>query len=87
MSRNLVWLTPHETGLPTVFDEYLKEVGGLALGSERLLWNRQILQERDVALEATNQRFRNRIFETCWALIDRFDETDSSVGPTLISEE
>lgn len=74
MSRNLVWLKPHETGLPTVFDEYLKEAQGLPLGSERLHWNRDVLQEKDVALEATNQRFRNQIFDTCWALIDRFAE-------------
>jgi len=77
MSRNLVWLAPFETGLPTVFDEYLKEVRGFPLGSERLLWDRKVLQEKDVSLEATNQRFRNQIFDTCWAVIDRFGEPSS----------
>jgi hypothetical protein len=54
------------------------QVEGLPLGSERLLWDRKVLQEKDVALEATNQRFRNQIFDTCWALIDRFAEPKSS---------
>ncbi len=72
MSRALSWLKPHETGLPTVFEEYLGEVQGLPLASERLQWDRAVLQEKDKELEASNQRFRDRIFDTCWALIDRF---------------
>jgi hypothetical protein len=80
MSRTLEWLAPHETDLPTVFKEYLNEVRGLPIGSERLLWNRKILQERDIVLEATNQRFRNQIFDTCWTLIDRFAEPNPSGG-------
>ena len=83
MSRNLVWLAPHETNLPTVFDEYLKEVQGLPLGSERLLWDRKILQEKDIALEAANQRFRNQIFGACWTLIERFAETCASGDLTV----
>jgi hypothetical protein len=75
MSRTLVWLAPYETDLPTVFDEYLSQVRGLPLGSERLLWNRKVLQEKDVELEATNQRFRDQLFDTCWTIIDRFAET------------
>jgi hypothetical protein len=78
MSRTLAWLAHHEPDLPTVFDEYLSEVRGLPLGSERLLWDRSTLQEKDVVLEATNQRFRNQIFDTCWTLIDRFTEPTAS---------
>jgi len=78
MSRTLSWLAPHEPDLPTVFEEYLNQVRGLPIGSERLLWNRRILQEKDVVLEATNQRFRNQIFDTCWTLIDRFAEPTPS---------
>lgn len=81
MSRNLIWLAPYETDLPTVFDEYLKEVRGLPLGSERLLWDRKVLQEKDVSLEATNQRYRNEIFDTCWAVIGRFGEPSPSGSP------
>jgi len=46
VSRGLTWLAPFETGLPTVFEEYLKEVRGLPIGSERLLWDRKALQEK-----------------------------------------
>jgi hypothetical protein len=78
MIRSLIWLAPYETGLPTAFEDYLKEVRGLPIGSERLLWNREVLREKDVALEATNQRFRDRIFETCWTMIDRFADSSPS---------
>ena|ERR1700675_974682 len=78
MTRTLAWLAPYETGLPTVFEEYMNEVRGMPIGSERLLWNRKVLQEKDVALEATNQRFRDQIFDTCWAIIDRFAESSPS---------
>ncbi len=81
MSRALGWLAPYETGLPTVFGDYLKEVRLLPIGSERLIWNRKILQEKDVALEAANQRFRNQIFDSCWTLIERFAESSPSGGP------
>jgi hypothetical protein len=76
MYRNFSWLVPYEKDLPTIFHEYLGQVTGLPLGSERLLWDREALQEKDVALEATNQRFRNQIFDACWGLIDRFAEPE-----------
>lgn len=72
VSRALTWLKPHETNLPTIFDDYLAESVGLPIGSERLEWNRKILHQKDIALENINQRFRDRIFDTCWTLISRF---------------
>jgi|HubBroStandDraft_3_1064219.scaffolds.fasta_scaffold283431_2 hypothetical protein len=81
MVRTLAWLAPYETYFPRVFEEYLKQVTGLPLGSERLLWNRKVLQEKDIALEATNQRFRNQIFDACWTVIDRFGESNSDELP------
>ena len=81
MNRALAWLAPYEDALPTVFEDYLKEVRDLPIGSERLVWNRKVLQEKDIALEATNQRFRNQIFDSCWAIIDRFAEPSPSGSP------
>jgi hypothetical protein len=72
MGRALIWLKPHETNLPTIFDEYLAETIGLPLGSERLEWDRTTVCEKDMVLESINQRFRDRIFDACWMLIDRF---------------
>lgn len=72
MRRALIWLKPYETNLPTVFDKYLEETVGLPIGSERLEWDRKVLQEKDIALENINQRFRDRVFDTCWSLVDRF---------------
>lgn len=78
MFRTLSWLAPHETNLPTVFEEYLGKVRDLPIGSERLYWNREILQEKDFEIERINQQFRDRIFEASWTLIDRFADS----GPT-----
>jgi len=72
LSRALIWLKVHETNLPTVFDEYLAETLGLPIGPERLEWDRKMLHEKDTALESINQRFRDRVFDTCWSLVDRF---------------
>ena len=80
MGRALLWLAPYESGLPTVFEDYLKEVRLLPTGSERLIWNRKILKEKDIALEAANQRFRDQIFDSCWTLIERFAEPSPSGG-------
>ena len=78
MSRTLSWLVPYEINLPTIFEEYLHEVQSLPLTSERLGWDRSVLRERDKVLEATNQRFRDRLFDACWALIDRFGNDSHS---------
>jgi hypothetical protein len=50
----------------------------LPISTERLLWNRSVLREKDKALEAMNQRFRDQVFEACWSLIDRFAESNAS---------
>jgi hypothetical protein len=76
MSRTLAWLAPYETGLPTVFEGYLNQVQGLPIGSERLHWDRKVLREKDAGLEMTNNQFRDQIFDTCWAIIDRFGTPD-----------
>jgi hypothetical protein len=80
MRRTLYALALHETGLPVVFEEYLGQVQELPITSERLLWSRSVLQEKDRVLEATNQRYRDRVFDACWNLIDRFAEADSPAG-------
>jgi hypothetical protein len=74
MDRTLTNLALFETDLPTVFAEYMKAVQDLPIGSERLHWDRKILPQKDVTLEATNQRFRDHIFDACWTIIDRFAE-------------
>jgi hypothetical protein len=78
MDRALGWLAPYEKSLPTVFEDYLKEVRSLPCGSERLSWNRDILRVKDIELERANQRFRDPIFDSCWALIERFAEPSAS---------
>lgn len=56
--------------LKFVFEEYMKRVTGLPIGSERLEWDRDVLAEKDRALQRINIEWRDRIFGACWALID-----------------
>jgi hypothetical protein len=80
MNRALSWLAPYEIALPRVFEEYLQEVKELPITSERLRWDRSVLQNKDKELEAMNQQYRDRVFDACWALIDRFAESPSTVN-------
>jgi hypothetical protein len=72
MDRTLLALGLYENNLPTVFAEYLRAVGSLPIGPERLHWDREVLRQKDVELEATNEKFRDPIFDACWSIIDRF---------------
>jgi hypothetical protein len=78
MSRTLSWLAPYETDLPTVFKEYLHAVPACHSRQNAWVGNRSVLREKDELLEAANQQFRNRVFDTCWALIDRFPKDSNS---------
>jgi hypothetical protein len=78
MVRTFCWLATYETGLPTIFGEYLDNLRNLPIGSERLHWNREVLRQKDVEIERINQLFRDQIFEACWALIDRFADSGST---------
>jgi hypothetical protein len=68
-----VWSPLLKDGLDykSVFEEYMRQVTGLPIGSERLQWHRDALREKDRTLERMNREQRDRIFEACWALIDR----------------
>jgi hypothetical protein len=80
-SRTLYWLSPHETSLPTICEEYLDKVRGLPIGSERLHWNREVLRQKDIEIERVNQQFRDQIFDASWALIDRFADSGPDDKP------
>jgi len=81
VQRALFWLSPYETDLPTVFDDYLTATQGLPIGSERLEWDRNALREKDQVLDRVNERFRGRVIDACWALIDRFSGNNSTSAP------
>lgn len=57
VSRALSLLAPYETGLPTVFEDYLKKVQLLPIGSERLDWNRKALEEKEFCLKRQIKNF------------------------------
>ena len=61
--------------MKAAFDDYMQQVTGLPIGSERLQWNRELLREKDSMLERVNIENRDRIFEACWAIIDLLAES------------
>jgi hypothetical protein len=68
--RILCDLRPYKELSYPVFDEYLKSLKGLPIGSERLKWNRDVLRVSDKKLEAETGKFRDAIFEACYEIID-----------------
>jgi hypothetical protein len=56
----------------SVFEEYLGELEGLPIGTERLYWAQDALRIRDEKLEEINARFRNRIFDAAFEIIKSF---------------
>ncbi len=71
MTRLLYWLQQHGEADYPVFEEYRRATSGLPTGQERLHWERSALARLDVRLEAINRDFRDRVFEACYAILDR----------------
>ena len=70
LSRIAFWLRPYEpVALPSV-EQYLARVRDLPIGTERLTWDRALLHQEDVKLEAINREFRDPIFALCFQIID-----------------
>jgi hypothetical protein len=70
--RILFWLRPFEQLELPVFDEFLAATRNLPVGTERLHWSRDALRERDVELERIIRHFRDRVFNACYDILDRY---------------
>ncbi|HVU27823.1 MAG TPA: hypothetical protein VHG71_08830 [Verrucomicrobiae bacterium] len=60
-----------------VFEEYRAATQELPTGSERLRWDRKILKQKDIELEAINKKFRETIFDACYEIIDSYSNSES----------
>lgn len=58
----------------TAIAEYCSALAEFPAGSDRLLWNREALRKYDRRLEKLDRRYRDRVFEACWEIIDRYGE-------------
>ena len=67
-------LEPFEPLNFPVFSEYTNGTCDLPTGSERLHWDRDALREKDIRLEAINRQFRDRVFDACYEILDRYAE-------------
>ncbi len=70
--RILFWLRPYEQPDLPVFDEFFAATLKLPVGTERLQWSRDELRERDVELERIIRQFRDRVFDACYDILDRY---------------
>ena len=70
--RVLYWLAPYQPPEYPIFDEFLAAIRGLPVGTERLHWSREPLRERDVKLERILHRYRDRVFDACYDIIDSY---------------
>ena len=76
MLNALSRLRPYEQLIYPVFEDYRRATSGLPTGQERLHWDREALRMLDTRLEAVNREFRDRIFDACYAILDRFAPDD-----------
>ncbi len=71
-SKILNWLRRYSGPSYPIFDEYMKEVGFLPTGTERLYWNAEKLREQDEQLEKVNAQFRESIIDACQDIVRRY---------------
>jgi hypothetical protein len=83
IQRILNWLRPHQATEYPVFEEFLSAIRDLPVGTERLHWNRDALRERDVELERIIHMLRDRVFDACYDILDRY-ATPSEQPPRVI---
>jgi hypothetical protein len=57
-----------------VFDDYREATRDVPTGSERLHWNRKVLEQKDIELEAIDKHFRKLIFDACYDIIEAFSK-------------
>lgn len=56
-----------------VFDDFEKEIHGLPVGSERLLWEKEALKKQDEAMEIVLVKFRDKLIDKCQEIIEVLD--------------
>jgi hypothetical protein len=83
MNKILTWLTPYEETLDyPVFRDYLNEAYDLPLGSERLRWNRDALRRYDERLISINLKYREKIIDTCFDIIEKYNGVETTANET-----
>ena len=56
----------------TVFREYMDEVEHRPLGTERLQWDKEALQEQDKIIDEITMRYKERIIDKCFEIIETY---------------
>ncbi len=72
MSRILFSLHAFDDIRFPVFEEFCAATRSLPVGTERLHWSRDALRDRDVELERIIRHFRDRVFDACYDILDRY---------------
>ena len=53
----------------SVFQEFEKKIDGCPVGSERLLWERNVLKKKDMIVDKVIKIYRDKIIDKCYELI------------------
>jgi len=61
----------------SVFKEYYSKTSGLAIGTERLQYNKEFLKKQDKKLDELTTYYKNDIFDKCFEIISQFQNTKS----------
>ena len=72
MCKLFHWLSPMRKLDFPVFDSYMQAVRYLAIGHDRLEWNRAAIFEQDQRLEAINREFRDPVHHACHDIVEQF---------------
>ena len=78
ISNIILWLRPFEQIHYQDLDKYLDAIRDLPHGPERQHWNREALKPYDAKLEASNNKYRERILNACHDIIRRFGSPSDS---------
>lgn len=83
MNNILLWLEPFEKIISPnidVFEKYNEVVQFIPSGSARLYCSEEAFKRYDSALQAENQRFREKIIQACFELIDKYGEKENRLN-------
>ena len=76
MNKILIWLAAFEKLDYPIFNDYLKDTTELPISTERLQWNRESLRKYDERLLQINLRYREKVIDTCFEIIEKYKITE-----------
>ena len=80
MCNIILWLNEEEPSIyssRTVFQEYDNRIREIPYGTARLYCSKEAFKRYDDALNRVNEAFRERIFNACFEIIEKFGDKNN----------